>query len=229
MTSDDSEDVLFDESGIPYFVYENDADEVKAHSFFDGVDWASLLHTSPPFVPTVKGWGDTTYFSVSQEDIRLMEDPNSGTWNYEPKASPCPNFCFPQSDDPRNSDYEEIPDLVIPTQCSHTTRISQMPYGMDLPLPDPPQDADRSDSEEKELRQIVLPKRRRRAVRARDKILRDEAAGAAAMEIRKKSAFAGYSYVRPQPSPRLALVYPEFYGREVSDIWRCSLSDVLKT
>lgn len=44
----------------------NDAEEVKAHPFFRGVNWDDLLHkrVTPPFLPTLKNASDTTWFDT---------------------------------------------------------------------------------------------------------------------------------------------------------------------
>lgn len=44
------------------FVYPDDATDIKAHPFFQGVRWDEIHRSIPPFVPKVKGWDDTRYF-----------------------------------------------------------------------------------------------------------------------------------------------------------------------
>lgn len=48
----------------------NDAEEVKAHPFFRGVNWDDLLHkrVTPPFLPTLKNASDTTWFDTEVRD-----------------------------------------------------------------------------------------------------------------------------------------------------------------
>eukprot|EP01022_Parablepharisma_sp_SALTPOND_P004335 TRINITY_DN120110_c2_g1_i1.p8 TRINITY_DN120110_c2_g1~~TRINITY_DN120110_c2_g1_i1.p8 ORF type:complete len:399 (-),score=48.09 TRINITY_DN120110_c2_g1_i1:14734-15930(-) len=43
------------------------AEEVKAHSFFQGVSWSGLRNEEPPFVPTPVNPADTTYFSEEKQ------------------------------------------------------------------------------------------------------------------------------------------------------------------
>lgn len=45
-----------------YFVYPNDASDIKSHPFFKGIRWNELHLTQPPMVPRVKNWEDTRYF-----------------------------------------------------------------------------------------------------------------------------------------------------------------------
>lgn len=41
----------------------NGVDEIKAHPFFEGIDWANLQNTPPPFVPELASETDTAYFA----------------------------------------------------------------------------------------------------------------------------------------------------------------------
>lgn len=45
-----------------YWVYPNDAADIKIHPFFKGTRWNELYMTRPPYIPRVKGWEDTRYF-----------------------------------------------------------------------------------------------------------------------------------------------------------------------
>jgi serine/threonine protein kinase len=59
-----------------HFVYPDDADDLKRHAFFDGIDWENLHVTKPPFVPRVKNWEDTKYFDEEStvSDMSLSSD-----------------------------------------------------------------------------------------------------------------------------------------------------------
>ena len=59
----------------PYYVYENDAVDIKSHPFFAGIDWENIHKTRPPFVPKVKGWGDIRYFDDCGEYDAMARDP----------------------------------------------------------------------------------------------------------------------------------------------------------
>lgn len=83
----------------PPFVYGNDSDEIKAHPFFEGVNWDRLRRVHPPFVPKVRGWGDTRYFD---DNIGcLMEDDISSQGRNEYDAADY-------------SDAEEPPEIKVP-------------------------------------------------------------------------------------------------------------------
>lgn len=60
----------------------------------------------------------------------------------------------------------------------------------------------------------MLKRRKREKKRPRDKLLRDPEVGRAAMEIRKRGAFVGYTYRRPRFSlpdleERIAMMRPQ--------------------
>jgi serine/threonine protein kinase len=59
-----------------YFVYPDDAQDLKRHAFFDGLDWDNLHITKPPFVPRVKSWEDTKYFDEEEpvSDMSISSD-----------------------------------------------------------------------------------------------------------------------------------------------------------
>jgi protein-serine/threonine kinase len=42
------------QESAPYFVFPNDAADIKTHPFFDGIEWERLHFTLPPWVPNVK-------------------------------------------------------------------------------------------------------------------------------------------------------------------------------
>ncbi|CAG8131086.1 unnamed protein product [Penicillium olsonii] len=45
-----------------YYVYANDATDIKIHPFFRGIRWQDLHMCQPPMVPRVRSWQDTRYF-----------------------------------------------------------------------------------------------------------------------------------------------------------------------
>lgn len=79
-----------------HFVYPDDADDLKRHAFFDGIDWENLHVTKPPFVPRVKSWEDTKYFDEESavSDMSLSSDSEGADRqsieSRSPKDSPVP-------------------------------------------------------------------------------------------------------------------------------------------
>ena len=64
------------ENSMSAFVYKDDAEDIKKHSFFQNIAWESLHVSKPPFVPRVKGWEDTRYFD-EEEPVSDVEDGSS--------------------------------------------------------------------------------------------------------------------------------------------------------
>ncbi|KAK6367293.1 hypothetical protein LTS17_010218 [Exophiala oligosperma] len=60
-----------------YFVYANDAGEIKRHPFFRDVDWATVHLRRPPYIPRVNHWEDTRYF---QEDEPVSDIDSTSTF-----------------------------------------------------------------------------------------------------------------------------------------------------
>ena len=59
-----------------YYVYPDDATDIKAHPFFHGLSWDRLHLSRPPFVPDVKSREDTKYFD-EEDPISDVEDESS--------------------------------------------------------------------------------------------------------------------------------------------------------
>ncbi|KAK2789545.1 hypothetical protein FQN53_001664 [Emmonsiellopsis sp. PD_33] len=59
-----------------YYVYPDDAGDIKDHPFFRGIRWEELHLRKPPFVPKVKSWEDTKYFD-EEASISDVEDGSS--------------------------------------------------------------------------------------------------------------------------------------------------------
>ncbi|KAF3899215.1 Serine/threonine-protein kinase cbk1 [Trichophyton interdigitale] len=56
-----------------YYVYPDDATDIKDHAFFKNIEWEAIQYSRPPFVPKVRNWEDTRYFNVA------VMDRNDGT------------------------------------------------------------------------------------------------------------------------------------------------------
>ncbi|KAI9846863.1 MAG: hypothetical protein M1837_003475 [Sclerophora amabilis] len=59
-----------------HYVFPNDAADIKAHPFFEGVTWDSIHLLQPPFIPKMKSWKDTRYFD-GDEAISDVDDASS--------------------------------------------------------------------------------------------------------------------------------------------------------
>ncbi|KAJ5984156.1 hypothetical protein N7481_006255 [Penicillium waksmanii] len=161
-----------------YYVFPNDAVEIKAHPFFRGIQWNQLHLTQPPMIPRVKSWEDTRYFEDWKSSGNAEESVgDSDNQESEEKSEDKPN------------------DSLIEASSSHQIHVLS-----DQPAPD----VDATTPANVDSQKAPATKKKRERKRARDKILRDRRAGKTALEIRKRSVFLGYTYRRPI-GPELAL------------------------
>lgn len=98
-----------------YFVYPNDAADIKAHPFFRGIRWNELHLTQAPMIPKVKNWEDTRYF----DDWRSIGDIDEAS-NHSDSEDTDQDLSEPrepgveQENGPQNLDpHPEQPDLGI--------------------------------------------------------------------------------------------------------------------
>ncbi|EGC46466.1 serine/threonine protein kinase cbk1 [Histoplasma capsulatum var. duboisii H88] len=162
-----------------YYVYPDDAGDIKDHPFFKGIRWEELHYRKPPFVPKVKNWEDTKYFE-DEDPISDVDDGSSYGDNH------------PET---------EAPDLVANNPDSSRT-VHVMDIGAQT---DGPQTASMKEILKQNARagleanmQEKCHKKKKEKKRPRDKILRDESIGRQALNLRKRGAFLGYTYRRPK-------------------------------
>lgn len=170
-----------------HYVYSDDATDIKAHPFFNGLAWDRLHLSRPPFVPDIKGRDDTKYFD-DEEPISDVDDASSYSSAPKPK---CPDT-----------------KLRVPTgEVAGLARVTQVDGAQG------PQDPDfgeltkvvaRTEGDTVSftvaLDDIKPRKTRREKKRPRDRVLRDKEVGRKVLELRKKGAFLGYTYRRPLES-----------------------------
>jgi protein-serine/threonine kinase len=64
-----------------YFIFRDDAEDIKAHPFFRGIEWSTLHLTRPPFVPRVSGDQSITKYFNDEADILSESDyPDSSSY-----------------------------------------------------------------------------------------------------------------------------------------------------
>ncbi|KAJ5155159.1 hypothetical protein N7492_007962 [Penicillium capsulatum] len=158
-----------------YFVYPNDASDIKSHPFFRGIRWHQLHMTQPPMVPRVRNWEDTRYFD-SWKSLGDIDQASTGSDSDE-DAEQLHGSPEPEPD-------AGGLDNAVPQPC-----LEQPVQEITAIVP-----ADKAQ---------VGDKRKERK-RPRDKILRDKHVGRTALEIRKRGTFLGYTYRRPK-GPAMAL------------------------
>ena len=154
------------------YVYPDDATDIKAHHFFRRISWDRLHLTRPPFVPDVSGGDDTKYFD-EEEPISDVDD--AASYSHTIEAS----------------------DQGMNGTGLGTAYVSQVdgPQGLDAVNL---RSVVRSHTNEKRDPGEGIKARERK--RPRDKVLRDRDVGKKALELRKKGAFLGYTYRRPNPN-----------------------------
>ncbi|KAG9242652.1 kinase-like domain-containing protein [Calycina marina] len=160
------------------YVYPYDAEDIKSHRFFKDVDWAHLHLMTPPFVPNIKSTEDTHYFD-EEDPISDFSDSVSCA---EQKIGDIENALRPFSqriqllatgfiDRPHDSVTlrkfdRDIDNLSINAEQKTYLKGFGRHYG---------------------------PKDRKRP---RDKLLRDRSTAPKVLQLRKQSAFLGYTYRR---------------------------------
>lgn len=158
-----------------YYVYPDDATDIKAHPFFKGIPWNELHLVQPPMIPRVTGWEDTRYFA----------DMNSAA-----NANAAPIDCDHEANEDNIAAGPEA--MMENTSDERATKPASSPG--ELP----------GGTAEPRTLQAAEAEKKKSKDRPRDKILRDEECGWTALEIRKRGSFLGYTYRRPK-CPAMAL------------------------
>jgi serine/threonine protein kinase len=153
-----------------YYVYGDDADELKKHAFFDKVDWNNLHLTKPPFVPNIASLEDSKYFDEADAISAVDSDSSEDSGQDE----------MMKGQDGENSPLQGYANIDGSFEQALPRRFD----GAGATTPNPL------------LLPLAKPKKEKK--RARDKILRDSGCGKLALELRKKWAFLGYEYRKPK-------------------------------
>ncbi|KAL9115296.1 MAG: hypothetical protein Q9187_007327, partial [Circinaria calcarea] len=171
-----------------YFVFPDDATDIKSHAFFDGICWDHLHLSKPPWVPSVKSRDDTTYFdedipisdvddapstsSIQEEDLlkqEAYEDEIAAVYAREVRD---------QGENKGNYDgIQSVNDIIM-------AENAKLDAALDAP-----------NGELGGGKKGFRPREKRRP---RDRILRDKQVAKQVLELRKKGAFLGYTYQRPK-------------------------------
>lgn len=150
-----------------YYVYANDATDIKMHPFFRGIRWQDLHLCQPPTIPRVKNWEDTRYF----DEWRFLSNA------IDPAASISRDGMHCLGQQPKNA----TPDTRTPNPAED-------------PIIEPPVVGAATNGAQDQVKAATKKKEKKRP---RDKILRDEQMSKTVLDIRQKGAFLGYTYRRP--------------------------------
>lgn len=172
-----------------YFVFPDDATDIKSHAFFNGISWDHLHLSKPPWIPSVKSRDDTTYFdedvhisdiddapstsSIQEEDLLKQEA-------YENEiAAVYAREARDQEENKGNYDGMQLVNDIIVAENAKLDAVPDAPPHGELAG---------------EKRGFKAREKRR----PRDRILRDKQVAKQVLELRKKGAFLGYTYRRPR-------------------------------
>lgn len=170
------------------YVFPDDGEDIKAHRWFKNVPWDRLHALSPPFVPHTHGPDDTRYFDESGS-IDDMTD------SQEARAGPSPEDVRAVLQDFRESFQNFAMSLVVePYDTVKLRSIDQRINGA----------FNVTTTEKDVLKHFVRMYGQKERKRPRDRILRDEKTKDVAMDVRKKTAFMGYTWRRMRPEGYVA-------------------------
>lgn len=175
-------------AGPRKYVFKGDASEIKAHPWFRGVSWEKLRFTSPEWVPHIESYTDTHYF---EEDEPISDWSDSiGTQTGEESENRGELDCeFLEFGFPRNVRHLVFDFISKPYD---STKLKQFDRDIDQ--------NSRLVSEEKEyLKWYARKVGHKERKRPRDKLLRDPWIKDEVLQIRKQTAFLGYSWRRKPP------------------------------
>ncbi|EQL01789.1 kinase domain containing protein [Ophiocordyceps sinensis CO18] len=165
------------------FVFPNDAEDIRAHRWFKHFPWDRIHTISPPFVPNIASMEDTHYFDES-EPIESLAD------------SSCP---------PVEVSSDEVRRILH----DYPAFVQNMAIDMIADPLDSAKLRSRDDKIERTsrlsiherdmLKHFIRVYAQKEPRRPRDILLRDESTKDVVMEVRKKTAFMGYTWRRMRP------------------------------
>ncbi|KAI0164728.1 kinase-like domain-containing protein [Xylariaceae sp. FL1272] len=202
-------------------VYPYDGEDIKAHKWFRDIRWGQLHMMQPPFVPQIASLEDTHYFdeeepisdwseSTSEESESVTEpsmeaNPLANTMGMETLGTALqPPIGPPQTTTAQRSTLRRNPQKEAAMQAElagfprHTrnflAHFVASPYDstrlkrMDREIEAPDLVA--------RMKEFVRKFGRRERKRPRDRLLRDRKTRATVLEVRKQTAFLGYTFHR---------------------------------
>ncbi|XP_044724811.1 kinase [Hirsutella rhossiliensis] len=173
------------------FVFPDDAEDIKAHRWFKHFPWDRIHTISPPFVPNIASMEDTHYFDES-EPIQSLTNSSC------PPVEVTPDDVRAILHEYRAFVQNMAIDLIMEPYDSTKLRGDDHKIDSTLRL---------TSNERKMLKQFIRMYGRKEPRRPRDILLRDGGTKDVVLEVRKKTAFIGYTWRRMRPGgytlPRL--------------------------
>lgn len=153
-----------------YFVFDDDAHDIKSHPFFRRTNWDQIHLRLPPFVPRIQQNEPITMYFEDEKAILKSMTETALTLNLDELVTPdMPPDILEKLHHVKSNPgdlFSQAREDVFQWFAEHNA------VGLKAMTRDPKK-------------------------RARDKILRDREAGKVALQIRKDFAFLGYTYRRP--------------------------------
>ncbi|KAL8414722.1 hypothetical protein RB594_005799 [Gaeumannomyces avenae] len=198
------------------FVFAYDGEDIKAHKWFRGVPWERLHTLEPPFVPHIRGIDDTHYFEDDEEPVSdwssTQPSTEDGGVNGDGAADAAddggggagkgvekPRLAALTRQQAREAEMA----VFLRGFRSSIQRMARqwvaLPYdslrlrNIDYAIEQLP---GLTPDEREGLRGFVRCYGRKERKRPRDKLLRDRATKGVVLELRKRSAFLGYTWRR---------------------------------
>lgn len=174
-------------------VFPDDAEDIKGHRWFRELAWDRLHSTSPPFIPQITSQDDTQYFNES-EPLEEFSDSYASAYA-NPEAV--------------EAALKELPPVMqemalqLIAEPYDSSKLRQIDFEIET--------AGLFSRQEQEiLKQFVRLYGHKLHKRPRDRILRDRKLRDVVMDVRKTSAFAGYTWRRMRPGGYTAPAQPRF-------------------
>lgn len=165
------------------YVFPDDAEDIKSHRWFKNVAWGQLHSINPPFVPHIHSPEDTHYFDESGT-LDDMSD-SAGRSTHLP-----PNQVKEILNGFRTSFQNLAAELI--KEPYDTVRLRRI----DLRIDESPR---MNPAEKDVMKHFVRMYGHKERKRPRDRVLRDPETKDVAMDIRKQTAFMGYTWRRMRP------------------------------
>ncbi|KAK0657492.1 kinase-like domain-containing protein [Cercophora newfieldiana] len=211
-----------------HYVFPFDAEDIKSHKWFKGVPWERLHQLDPPFVPQLRTIDDTHYFDEDDEISDWSESETSESEQPENGAGPgAAPYTVGRQLPPLQAQQVDgaITEAAVAAATRSRSRIKAEEARLALrglrrsvqkwalAAIATPYDNSRLrdlDSqieglqglalvERNMLRQFIRAFGRKDRKRPRDRLLRDRKTRGVVMEVRKKTAFLGYTWRRMRP------------------------------
>ncbi|KAG6040481.1 hypothetical protein E4U41_000424 [Claviceps citrina] len=166
-------------------VFPDDAEDIKAHRWFKNFPWDRIHVISPPFIPHITSLDDTHYFDESD----AFSEPMASSDDSEPA-------------DPKPEDIRWVLRECRPIVQNLAIELLATPYDS-ARMRSADRRIDRTfnitPEERKTLKAFLRMYKKKERKRPRDILLRDVRTKTVAMNVRKRTAFTGYTWRRMRP------------------------------